>query len=720
MPCLLQLGTLVAFLNIAYVTCAVLGNPALGGQTSSTPLNNFNFLLTFGETVQAGTGSVQVKVNAVGGASHSSISCTNVAYSTIAGKYGVLPYKSTELGSNTQYKIAVPSACFKNVGGETLSADVSTFTFTSITKGTAATTYDITQPSHISLNFLTPQDDAWVTSTEKFVMYFDEAVQMGDSPITIMQEGTASTVHDSSPTVEFDAAIPGKVTVKSTTAFVAGHGYKLKFNTGAFQDVAQNCMKDLSTAVKSGTYMVKVTAKSSTSFVQYPLPGTVNNVTKYENMVFDFGSNPVVASSSAPLKLCKSWSPTDACATSDDIPSSDMIFLGSKIIINPTSDFGSTTTGQQYNVSIPDTGPFTYYNGLSASETRSWTYTFRVEPSTNAQGADTLKPPLIAAFVDCDGDGDVTDSCTVGGATHTDLTSTVDASKPMLTTAQFKLYFREKVTVVAGKRATLVTDDATTSTITPTVGSGVSDCVVTVPPASLTQGKLYTLTMASGVLVDSSVHKNVYDGTTFSFYTPFNAPTASDPSNGEEHVPVTATVKLTFGAVPRLGTTTSNQAVILTEKGGAAQSISLTDPDRVKFQGTEILIIPENNLGIEKQYSVRLPKKSIRYMTSDFSFDFSTRAADTTKPKMVLSKPSGSTNKLSLDAVAPYVWLSEAVVNGKGKSITISDGGSTKYSIISSDICTSSDTAGTTANACVEFGTIANRENKKNRDVSKR
>ena len=90
-------------------------------------------------------------------------------------------------------------------------------------------------------------------------MYFDVAVQMCDSPITIWPEVTTSPVHDSSPTVEFDAAIPGKVTVKSTTPLAAGYGYKLLFNTGAFQDVARDCMKGLFTAVTSGTYMVKLT-----------------------------------------------------------------------------------------------------------------------------------------------------------------------------------------------------------------------------------------------------------------------------------------------------------------------------------------------------------------------------------------------------------------------------------------------------------------------------
>ena len=120
---------------------------------------------------------------------------------------------------------------------------------------------------------------------------------MCDSPITIWLEGTTSSVHDSSPTIEFDAATPRKVTVKPTSTSAVAYGYKLLFDTGAFHDVAQNARRACPPPpAKSGTYMVKSTARTGIPFVQYPLPGTVNNVTKYEDMVFDFGTNPVVAS----------------------------------------------------------------------------------------------------------------------------------------------------------------------------------------------------------------------------------------------------------------------------------------------------------------------------------------------------------------------------------------------------------------------------------------
>ena len=62
-------------------------------------------------------------------------------------------------------------------------------------------------------------------------------------------------------------------------------------------------MKGLFTAANSGTYMVKAIAKIVTPFVQYPLPDTENSATKYEDMVFDFGTNPVAASASAPRSV---------------------------------------------------------------------------------------------------------------------------------------------------------------------------------------------------------------------------------------------------------------------------------------------------------------------------------------------------------------------------------------------------------------------------------
>jgi hypothetical protein len=149
-----------------------------------------------------------------------------------------------------------------------------------------------------------------------------------------------------------------------------------------------------------------------------------------------------------------------------------MIFLGKMVIVNPTFIAGS-----EYNVSIPD-NVFNYYAGMSADATKSWSYGFSVDASTVV---DTAPPELIAGYVDCNGDGDLgsgncQDSCNseaVGTSDFFEVTSTLgdDGNSPMLTSAQFKLYFKEKVSLKTGAKATLLADDGTAATDITTSGS---------------------------------------------------------------------------------------------------------------------------------------------------------------------------------------------------------------------------------------------------------
>ncbi len=65
-------------------------------------------------------------------------------------------------------------------------------------------------------------------------------------------------------------------------------------------------------------------------------------------------------------------------------------------------------------------------------------------------------------------------------------------------------------------------------------------------------------------------------------------------------------------------------------------------------QDTEMLVLPNPILQYNTTYVVTLPAFSIRYMTLDFAFSFTTRLADLVSPFIRFAYPSGPMTPLSL------------------------------------------------------------------------
>merc|ERR1719265_2458383 len=282
----------------------------------------------------------------------------------------------------------------------------------------------------------------------------------------------------------------------------------------------------------------------------------------------------------------------------------------------------------------------------------------------------------------------------------------------MQTSAKFLLYFKEKVAVASGGRATLKSDDsAAVTTVTPTAGTNVNDCVITIDPP-LAAGKLYTLTLPSKAVTDQAPLKNGYAGTAFTFYTPSTTPFLLATSCGNnaayrsncEH---TTTFRMTYKTTPRFGVEDADQILTVNETSTAAitHTIKMTDRDAVKFQDLNMLLIPTPPLLPGKTYTITLPKKSVRYMTRDYAFTFSTRAEDSVKPDVVYTYPTGAFAKFNIYPIAPFVLFSEGVAPGfAGKTVKFKEGGSFKYFISAAD--QACGTGGTTADECVEIDSL--------------
>jgi len=722
--------------------------------TTLVPVKDFSVLLSFSERVQKGTGTITVRPCSFTSSGTCSGSCSwdtsvtpNVCKlttsTTIAaqkshtagctGSSGKLEFFdkvvlvpiTTELTYGKDQHVNIPSACFKNTGGEMLAANYFADTYKFKTDVSARCSMTKTPPVRLSGSKptvtagqtvpLDPVKDAWVTSSKKWTLYFSEAVQAGEGQITIkdrsgrVDETLLTNFSASNSFVSYKGV--GKIEISASAfAYKNGREYTLQLGDGAFKDSHNNfVLKDF----VSSAYKVKVATKFNaavnggyTAAGWFPKAGCCNssfNFTSNYRLVWTFEDEVIpVTSSAKSVYLCSDWSPTSACKTSVQIATGDIVFLGKTVILNPQGKI-TATTQKTYNVSIPPS-VFAYYDGLSASSDKSWTYSF----TANLGSFDFTPPELVKGLVDCNGN----DILTVSSSNHysascdnnNDGTSdfnelydslTSDGNSPMSNSAQFKLYFKEKVTFAATTmKATLRADDGTSTVDIKKSDSKVVfytsskyDCSVTINP-TLKTGKKYTLSVASGQIVDASTAKNAYAGTSFTFYTRLQTTTNNYffPANTATLVPKETAIKIDFKDQPRLGPT-PGQSVGIPKITVGGVSYNLNDTNKVKFQDNQITIFPTGLLAA-KTYVVSIAKHHLRYMTSGLSFSFTTRAEDVMPPSPLLFSPDTSSavksSKLALDNKAPYILFSEGIKASTTASITLRHSSAT-YKIAASD-----------------------------------
>eukprot|EP00928_Gymnodinium_smaydae_P082863 TRINITY_DN6613_c1_g1_i3.p1 TRINITY_DN6613_c1_g1~~TRINITY_DN6613_c1_g1_i3.p1 ORF type:complete len:3740 (+),score=726.59 TRINITY_DN6613_c1_g1_i3:1432-12651(+) len=317
---------------------------------------------------------------------------------------------------------------------------------------------------------------------------------------------------------------------------------------------------------------------------------------------------------------------------------------------------------------------------------------------------------LLGKFVDCNADGDVYDRCDCEGdgfEEFTELFDNVTEYTPMLRTAQFMLFFSERVQLSPTVKATLQAHDAEeASHVDGSVGVGREDCVVTFRPVLL-GGKLYTFRIPSGTVTDlaippvsevvtfgvpieSRTYPNIYGGElVFKFYTPMTPPTVTVASTSSSEVAKTTLFRLDFELLPRLNASRDDDELAMTLESSdgldGPEVIRFRDKEKVFFLGTRAVILPEMQMRQAMTYFLTWPNFTFEYQTEDFNYTFTTRVDDTVPPSVVLAQPRGEWSKLELDQVAPVVLFSESVVPIPGKRILIREGQRIQYAIFADD-----------------------------------
>lgn len=258
-----------------------------------------------------------------------------------------------------------------------------------------------------------------------------------------------------------------------------------------------------------------------------------------------------------------------------------------------------------------------------------------------------------------------------------------------------------------------------------------SDLILALP-SDLEVGQTYTLSLPSGVVqnfagmefnAELSAYTNgaaLYSFTVSS--TKAAAPevpagrvdvarrlqTATAVLSGQTDVEPSCVIKLDFTSEPIIGETS---AVTIRVSGAESvyQTIGLNDLDRVVIQGTVMLIAPQPSLEGGRSYEVSLPAAAVQDLSSEFTFSFSTRPADTVKPTALFFWPPGSKErgKNVVDDNPPYIQFSEAIAAVSGKKITFQSGKHIQYTLDAADsVC---GTGGSIEDGCVVINDLDNR-----------
>ncbi|CAE8727457.1 unnamed protein product, partial [Polarella glacialis] len=268
-----------------------------------------------------------------------------------------------------------------------------------------------------------------------FTFYFNEVIRRGPGPIAIVRILTqnslniywhVSEVVDSSPLIDFDRRVPGKVTIFPTFPLDPGSTYEVVFGPGSLQDVAGNmvsCSRDeASEGVPSGfglssSYLVPVLPtggvqaprEPEVAFAAFPSPG--GSMHRQSNLVLEFTHSVAQGPYNEfnAVLFCFNWTTTNVCLEEVSIPVTALLFLGRKVMINPSFDL---KPDRHYNVSMA-TGVIEHFPGLRADSYGKWPFGFSIMSKASR---DLETPVLVAIHTDCTQSSWFTSSAMPGAA----------------------------------------------------------------------------------------------------------------------------------------------------------------------------------------------------------------------------------------------------------------------------------------------------------------
>eukprot|EP00435_Cladocopium_sp_Y103_P051497 s1173_g16.t1 len=140
--------------------------------------------------------------------------------------------------------------------------------------------------------------------------------------------------------------------------------------------------------------VTQAAATPEAPWAAFPTPGEL--MFKHENLVFEFTHAVRPDALENVIEFCSNWTSTDVCFMKRVVRLKDMLFVGSKVIINPPQDLDP---GYIYNVSI-HLGVVSGLRGAYADGSGRFNYSIQVAP----EEVDRSPPVLLAIEVVCEAD----------------------------------------------------------------------------------------------------------------------------------------------------------------------------------------------------------------------------------------------------------------------------------------------------------------------------
>jgi len=586
-----------------------------------------------------------------------------------------------------------------------------------------ATENDIHGPRLLDAYATFPQNGA-LQSAREFHFFFNEVALRGPGALAVVRHSpTAVTVVDHAPTFRSVLGVPGMVVVRPRQLLEPGR-HEVVFGPGAIQDALGNMAHSSKEFEERGEwehrvacffgdcgetpafglddYVIQVPVEGAQAaqypeapWTSFPQPGEL--MFKHENVVLDFTGQVSPGDLENVIEFCSNWTTTDVCLMKRTIQLKDMLFVGSKVIINPPQDLDP---GFSYNVSI-QSGVVASFASVYADGSGRFAYNIQVR----AEAPDRSAPVLVAVEVVCQSD-DV-NSSTIWNETDgfgcgawlpaeringepplwgfKGLISPVALPAADRGSVHIRFVFREPVLLELGAAAAPAVFLYTSETgsirqeVPAFVGTEVEDSVVTAVP-NLLPGHLYTLELGKGVIDTATWPEpnRFEEGVALTFFTYLTTPNISLASNdGLQEADPSSVIKLSFEGPAKLADPFSDLQAEIVQVNPMVdspdrQQMLVSDPGSVVFFGHEVLFLPRRLLA-GTSYRFTLPAGSVLHFDEPLSFLFTTRSQDLVAPSIVWTWPTQTLSKLQIDRMLVQIYFSEAVEATPGKFIILRD-----------------------------------------------
>ena len=607
--------------------------------SASTPANgasgvlvDADLVLSFDETVQAGTGSITLH-DASDGAVLDSLDVGSGEVDVSGSTLTLSP--DEDMLYDTEYYVLIDTGAIEDAAGNAYPgiSDTSAWTFTTETD-TYAPTSSSSSPANGASGVLVDAD---------LVLSFDETVQAGTGSITL-HDASDGAVLDSLDVGSGEVDVSGStLTLSPDEDMLYDTEYYVLIDTGAIEDAAGNPYPGISDT-SAWTFTTEVDGYAPTSSASSPANGA-SGVLVDADLVLSFDETVQAGTGSITLHDASDGAVLDSL----DVGSGEVDVSGSTLTLSPDEDM---LYGTEYYVLI-DTGAIedaagNAYPGIS--DTSAWTFTTE---------ADNYAPTSSAS-------------------------SPANGASGVLVDADLVLSFDETVQAGTGS---ITLHDASDGAVLDSldVGSGevdVSGSTLTLSPdEDMLYDTGYYVLIPGGAIKDAAgnAYPGISDTSAWTFTTEADnyAPSssASTPANGASGVLVDADLVLSFDETVQAGT----GSITLHDASDDTVLDSLdVGSGEVDVSGSTLTLSPDEDMLYDTGYYVLIPGGAIEDAAgnaypgiSDTSAWTFTTEADNYAPSSSASTPANGASGVLVDADL-VLSFDETVQAGTG-SITLHD-----------------------------------------------